>query len=277
MRLWKIIYFSLKRRAFGRRFFDGKVRAYPTLRCNLSCEYCVNNHIDGGRHLADYSLLDPEEWIEIFNWLNRDVILTGGEPLLYPDLGKVILGVNPKLEVTVYSNLMVPLRGDLSWLQRKRLSVYASYHISGNRDSLFAENVRLLKKSGTPFSVHAINLEGRDRLQAAFAEKLGAGAPHIDIDEDQRNIFPGSSKAFRKMVRCDRAVILIAPDGGRYQCVSRMVRRVAPFENLAKDPLSGIRHVVDCPDFGFCAPCDYLGETKFTEPNTKTANPIDDG
>ncbi len=273
MKLWKTLFLASKRRVLGRRFFDGQVRAYPTLRCNLSCEYCVNNHIDGGRHLADYSLLEPEEWIEILNRLNRDVILTGGEPLLYPNLGKVILGVNPKLDVTVYSNLMVPLTGDLSWLQRKRLFVYASYHISGNRDSLFAENVRFLKKNGTVFSVYAINIEGRERLQAAFAKKLGAGAPHIDIDEDQRNIFSGSSKTFRKMVRCDRAVILIAPDGCRYQCVSRMVRRVAPFENLAKEPLTSIRHAVDCPDFGFCAPCDYLGETKFTEPNPENRQP----
>lgn len=262
MRILKRLFRIFRKKALGRPVFDGKVRAYPTLRCNLNCEYCVNTYVDGGRHLNKYSILQPSQWIDIFNKLNRDIVITGGEPFLYPGLAALVQGVNPRLKIRIYSNLMVPLKGDLAWLRRRGLSIYGSFHSSGGNDDIFTDNIRLLKKQGVTFSIHAINVQGKEKLKAVCAEKLGTDVPRIVIDEDQRDMFACSSKQFRKRALCERAHILIAPDGNRYQCVSRMVRRVAPFENLLSEPMTTIRRAVKCPDYGYCAPCDGLGETK---------------
>lgn len=255
---------SIKRRVLGRPVFDGRVRAYLTLRCNLNCEFCVNTHVDGDLKLLDYQLLSPAQWIRIFNWLGRDIVITGGEPLLYPRLDEIILGVNPKLDITIYSNLMVPLKSNISWLRRKGLAMYLSYHPSYGDDTVFIENVRLLKQYKVPFTIHAINVMGREKLEKMCADRLREGAQHIIIDKDQRKLFESSSKKFKKRVRCQRCIILIAPDGYRYQCVSRMVRRVAQLENLLTESFTGECRTVDCSDYGHCAPCDGLGETRQT-------------
>ena len=260
---------AVKKRILGRSVFDGRVRAYLTLRCNLNCEFCVNTYVDGGLKLLDYQLLSPAQWIRIFNSLGRDIVITGGEPLLYPGLDEIILGVNPKLDITIYSNLMVPLKGDLSWLRRKGLAMYLSYHPSYGDDNVFIENVRLLKQYKVPFTLHAIDVMGREKLEKMCAHRLRGEALHIIIDKDQRKLFESSSKKFKKRVNCQRSIILIAPDGYRYQCVSRMVRRVAPLENLLTESFTGECRTVDCGDYGYCAPCDGLGEISQTPAPTE--------
>jgi len=262
LKKWQRLLRKTKKHLFHRPFFDGKVRAYLTLRCNLQCEFCVNTYIDSGIHLNTYRLLSPDEWINIFNGLNRDIVITGGEPLLYPGLSEIITGVKSELGITIYSNLKVPIRNDISWIKRKGLVFYGSYHPNYGKDCVFVENVRILKQHAVPFTLHAIDVMGREKLEKLFIERLGTDFPKISIDEDQRNLFDSSSKKFKKRVRCRRTIILIAPDGTRYQCVSRMVRRVDPFESMLKESFTGPCREVICNDYGFCAPCDGLGETR---------------
>ena len=261
----KHLFRFLKKKILGRPVFDGRVRAYLTLKCNLKCEFCVNTHVDGGRNLNAYPLLPPGDWINIFHSLKRDIVITGGEPLLYPDLNKIITGVNPGFDITIYSNMMVPLKGDLAWLKRKKLFFYVSYHPSYGSDSVFLTNIDTLNIHKVPYRIHAINVMGKEKLHQLCVERLGGQLPPITIDEDQRSLFESSSKKFKKKVNCRRSIILLAPDGTRYQCVSRMVRRVAPFENLANEPFSGVCRSVECADYGYCAPCDGLGEIKQTQ------------
>lgn len=261
---WDRLSRFVKKQVLRRPVFDGRVRAYLTLRCQLNCEFCVNTHVDGGIHLHEYPLLSPVQWIRIFNSLGRDIVITGGEPLLYPGLGEIVPGVDPELDITIYSNLMIPLKGDTAWLRRKGLSLYVSYHPSYGDDTVFMENVRLLKQLSVPFTIHAIDVMGREKLEKMCADRLAGCAVNIIIDKDQRKLFESSAKMFKKRVRCQRSIILIAPDGCRYQCVSRMVRRVKPLENLLKEPLSAECRTVVCGDYGYCAPCDALGETRQT-------------
>ena len=208
-----------------------------------------------------YELLSPDQWIAIFNQLNRNVVITGGEPLLYSGLDHVVLGIHPKLDIQIYSNLKVPLKGDLSWLQRRGLSLYLSYHPQSGDDRIFINNLNYLKKYNTKFTIHAIDVMGKEELAKLCRDRLGDYAKNVTIDADQRVLFEASSsKMFRKKVRCQRTNILIAPDGFRYHCVSRLLRRVQPFENLLYEPFSGANREVKCFDYGHCAPCDGLGE-----------------
>lgn len=257
--LWR----AFKRRILGHPVFDGKVRVYLTLRCNLQCEYCVNNHVDGGVHLREYTLLTPKEWLHLLHTLDRDIIITGGEPFLYTGLKEIIQGLKAHYKITIYSNLMVPLPSDISWLKRKGLTIYGSYHPGQRLESSFIKNVQALQHEGVHFTLHAINTQGRDQLAKILGEQLAGQDLKVTIDEDQRELFPCSSKQYRKRVLCRKSIILIAPDGYRYPCVSRLVRRTEPLENLLKEPFTTEWQSVECPDYGFCAPCDGLGEVSF--------------
>ncbi len=80
--------------AFGYRTFrfPGAIYVYLTFRCNLQCSYCDNG---SGRKFPDLSAveLSPAEWEKILQGMIRysDVLLlSGGEPLVYPHTLEVI-------------------------------------------------------------------------------------------------------------------------------------------------------------------------------------------
>lgn len=55
-----------------------------TLRCNLRCPFCGQNHIAGKE-------APPEQWLKMASTLPRGISVTlwGGEPLLYPGFGEL--------------------------------------------------------------------------------------------------------------------------------------------------------------------------------------------
>ena len=60
---------------------------YPTLRCNLDCQFCDTTD----RHRPPQTELPPEEWISIINeaalmGTKQIFVLGGGEPFIYPQL-----------------------------------------------------------------------------------------------------------------------------------------------------------------------------------------------
>ena len=86
-----------------------------------------------------------------------------------------------------------------------------------------------------------------------------SGVP-VEIDVDQRD-FKGCLQAKAQDALCRKRIYLLAPDGTRYQCVSRLMRAAEPLENMLDQPLSEDICVAMCSDYGKCAPCDGLGET----------------
>src|SRR5690606_15700142 len=66
-------------------------------KCNFACTYCVCE--DGGTTTTQRSsVLSSDELIDLIGRLHdlldlQTVRLTGGEPLLYPDLTKLVMGI----------------------------------------------------------------------------------------------------------------------------------------------------------------------------------------
>lgn len=240
--------------------FDGHLRIYPTLACNLRCRYCVNEQM--GCRPARYDMASAEAWSNAINREGRHVVLTGGEPFLYPGLPELINGVNPELKVRVYSNFCLEVAPILDRIERP-VHFFISWHPQerANRE-LFLSNV-LHMKANPLFTadVHAIEAEETRHVLADNLAYLRGKGLEIAIDVDQRT-FEGACQDTLRTAVCSKTIHLIGPDGTRYQCVSRMMRNDRPMENMLEGSLEDEEALSVCPDFGRCAPCDILGQTK---------------
>lgn len=246
--------------------FDGWVRIYPTLVCNLNCPYCVNRHHPDEYRGDEYQPLPPEKWAESLNRIGRNVVITGGEPFLYPGLERMVNGLRPNLRIRIYSNLSAGKTLEVARRFERPVEFFVSYHpVSGPPDRII-ENLLGLREGGIfNGQLHVIDTaDNQGRLREAMDKFQQSGIP-VQVDPDQRLLFPGSLMKSRRSVRCERRVILIGPDGSRYQCVSKLVRRKDPVGRLDDQTLPE-KLEVTCGDYGFCAPCDFLGETRFRKP-----------
>lgn len=239
--------------------FDGHLRIYPTLACNLRCEYCVNEAMGCRPHR--HPLAGPQAWAEAINREGRHVVFTGGEPFLYPGLAEVINALRPELRVRVYSNFCLDLSDQLARIARP-VHFFVSWHPQQRADrEVFLRNLMLMRDGGRfTADIHAIDaVETAPVLADDIAHFAGHGFA-IAMDSDQRG-FAGAGQGLCRPAACAKTLYLIAPDGTRFQCVSRLVRNDRPMENMLAGPLGPAVAVSECPDFGNCAPCDALGET----------------
>jgi len=252
--------------------FDGRTRVYLTLQCNLRCDYCVNQCFDRDEtRISEYTLSGADAWISALNREGRNVVITGGEPTLHPDFIEIVNGIDRRLEVMVYTNF----QWSESFLQRflsqaERIPVfYGSYHPSSGDPRKFLHILKTLRRNGKlKGTLHAID-SARNRHALRYAVSvIETEGFEIKIDSDQSGMFPCSSKKFRKNVRCEKEIILVAPDGYRYPCVSKMVRRQYTLENIFTSPLGPEKISTVCSDYGYCAPCDGLGSVRFTALDT---------
>jgi glycosyltransferase involved in cell wall biosynthesis len=239
--------------------FDGMLRIYPTLRCNLRCPYCVNDHVPGGK--KESPRIPGLEWAAAINRHGRHVVITGGEPFLLPDLVDMINAIDPSLIVRVYTNLSLDVREMLDALRRE-VRFYVSWHPRPHADyDQFLANLDRIQKHPLLWAdVHAVRAKETEDLLPSDLQHFSSVCLHIDVDDDQRS-FIGSIGNKGSQALCRRRILLVGPDGQRYQCVSNLMRRKNPMENVLHEALRDEIHVTTCQDFGLCAPCDGLGET----------------
>jgi len=239
--------------------FDGHIRAYPTLVCNLKCPHCVNRHVPGRSRTEQR--LGWEEWAAIFNREKRHVVLTGGEPFLFTGLVRLINAIEDPLIVRVYSNFSLDVAERIAAVRRPCV-FYVSWHAGqGVSRETFLNNIRAVRANPfTALDAHCVDTaENARNLESdrAFFLEQGVSLP---MDEDQRG-FAGADPENAEPVWCARRIYLLSPEGVRYQCVSKLLRRVDPLENAMAAPLKRDRLLTRCDDWGLCAPCDGLGET----------------
>lgn len=111
-----------------KRFKRG-IRLYclPTFRCNLMCYYCTLRSAGGYPTSTELGL---EQWKNIINNFPaeiREVVITGGEPMLYEHFVAFVTWLLKKgFYVTVYTNMSYMLGLSIPWSPRLRFD--ASKH-----------------------------------------------------------------------------------------------------------------------------------------------------
>ena len=164
---------------FYRRFFPGlkNILFIPQFKCNYSCSYCLLNRFTPGRLKDPY--LSFTEWIKVFEALGPSAVnITGGEPLLYKDIGPLIENFPSKHLIScLVTNLSVNI-DVLTSLKRKDFRIMASFHPSMTTKEEFADKLRRLKRSGfanltVNFVAYPKQLKSIPELKSFFAKETG--------------------------------------------------------------------------------------------------------
>jgi sulfatase maturation enzyme AslB (radical SAM superfamily) len=242
--------------------FDGWLRIYPTLRCNLNCTYCVHSH-NLPESLADkFSLVSWQKWAEFINKTGKNVIFTGGEPFLYPDMVKLLNAVSPAIKIKIYSNFSADMR-DYIENCRRPVMFFGTYHPSSGPVDKFIAAINALRAAGKfSGSIHMVGWDKQLDFVTKAKKEFNRQKWYVYIDDDQYLQDDSSCMRFKKKVTCARRIYLVAPDGRRFICVSKMLRQKDDLGNVLATGLGADQVTMECQEYGYCNPCDKLGETR---------------
>lgn len=265
----KDISFKAKRKLFIKLFdknlYDGSIHLYITLRCNFNCTYCVNNYDKVDFCGYSYELKSIDEWAYKINDLKRKTIITGGEPFLYrydkKDIIDLVNKVDRDIDVKIYTNCGIDIIKQLKKLERP-IDLMISFHPQETKFETFFNNIDYLKNNRINFTTHIV--DALDNLNHPNVEimKHEMSKRNLSISCDKDQSFEGSQRKFKLNAKCSKKIILLAPDGTRYHCVGKLMRRKDPLENVFAEDLKNELSIINCNEYGYCAPCDWLGETK---------------
>jgi len=214
-------------------------RIWLTLRCSMRCWFCSTRVHDHVGNWPEADELDAVQWhARIAALPGRDVVLTGGEPSLHRDF-LAIVGGSPK-PMYVYSNFA---RSDVLDTVPPGLPIHwrASFHgTTANDLGAWVDRVTAMHDKG--YKVTATTVYPPEGLVKAIEEH------GIIIDTPQSPLPPKAGR-----VACTLPRILIAPNGERYHCVTRLARR---------DPHGIVRHdrpsdATHCEAATGCLACDF--------------------
>ncbi len=253
-------YFSNKASEATKISFDGKIRIYPTLRCNLQCPYC-SNFLNEKYTKHVYHELTKDDWLKIIEKVNRDVIITGGEPFLFPHLEELIQAIPSRLHVSIYTNMTLSPKKFIETVKRP-VFFLGSYHPSHIPRQRVKDHVlQLASCSNFSGVVHTVNNGYSAREQAELLRDFSDIPWNFFLDQDQRKASNEKvSQKVEKSVLCRNRIILVGPDGFRYPCMRHMLEHSSQKENLLLEELSGETVETHCSHWGTCSYCDNLIE-----------------
>jgi len=247
------------------RIFDGRLRIYLSLKCNLNCPYCVNEQGEVRASKSNFKYKDHKKWSSVINKIGKNVVFTGGEPTIFPGFTELLNDIDKNIEIAIYSNLKFDVEPFILKIKRP-LRFLISYHPQYGSVDIFIKNLLRLKSvKDYNITVHSILWKNQESFIKTIKDKFSDVGIKLFLDEDQLDDFEGSAQKYKKKVRCSRTIILISPDGTRYPCVSKMIRQKSPMKNIFEEKLGRDEFTNICEDYGYCAACDALGKTEMVE------------
>lgn len=233
---------------------DRTIRAYLSLDCNGGCAYCSAG-VQRAPQKARDAAIAPEVWAEGINRRNRECILAGGEPFLYPHLAELVNVL--KVRTQIYTNLKCDVNGFLRVINRP-LAILASCHVmNATEKKEWLCNTRSMIAAGHHVRIHLVKSEGwRERVE--FIRKAGI-ENRITACDDQRGGIKSRGQETNDLmpnVTCKHRIFLYGPDGYRYHCVTQMVQGVGRLEHIGGVDGDDWTTVAGCKQFGLCVGCD---------------------
>jgi len=134
-----------------------RISLFLTMRCNLKCSYCS---LKAGGFPGKTKELTLEEWkpllLNLFKFIDvSEVIITGGEPTLRPDLSELINFILDQGKCVVLHSNLATTYGLAVWPTNK-FRILSTYHIQDNE----TRYTRIYKRYASKYRVDAYEIEG---------------------------------------------------------------------------------------------------------------------
>jgi sulfatase maturation enzyme AslB (radical SAM superfamily) len=246
----------------------------PNFSCTYNCSYCIQSFgIQGGRHSLPKikEEVDPNIFLKlnklegIFSSKIKQLLIQGGEPLLYKSLPYLIEKLTPFRKIIIISNLSLDLEPYIDLkkkLKDKELKFIASYHYEFSDIDDFSNKVVRLNNAEMleRCCFVDINWNRSISLMDKFLEMGIKSEPYKFIGKRDNKIYPVKAQAAclyqdRTEVQCLSTMVLIAPDGNIYNCHAKMYRGSGAICSIEEFPEKFKVGYLYCGQYGHCQPC----------------------
>jgi len=254
--------------------------AYLTLRCNLACDYCINNPDDKTKR--NRFELSADVWTKSLNKIDfGDVQITlgGGEPSMHKDFFEIINRIKPETKIDLLTNLQFSTKDFIANVRPDRFtrsdnpaykSIRVSYHPTQMDAKEISDKVLELQTAGFPVGLFGINHPDAisDNMQMAeiarkkqiyffvkdfLGEHNGKKYGHL-MYEDAVN-------SPKQDVVCRSKEFLMAPDGLVYRCHRDLYHAENPRGSVTLPERLELYNSLKCSNYGECNPCDVKLKT----------------
>ena len=178
-----------------------QVNLTPTMQCNLKCRLCgvlVPQYDYRPQMTADEFEDTLTALFQVVNKVGR-LQITGGEPLLHPQLEKLLSSCFEYKEhfdeMWLFSNCAVPLRSNILKVladHKEQVVVHCSDY--GVRPDVAAQNQDLLEKAGIKYKY--LKYYGENQYCDGWVDN-GDFVPHNRTDEENKTVFAACSHVNR--------------------------------------------------------------------------------
>jgi len=270
------------------------VAAFLTMRCNLSCSYCINA-FDKPFSRTYHPEMSAKQWKQALNRLDLPeglpITIQGGEPTVKRSFHNILMGIKKEISLDMLTNGQFDINKFIYEIPPSRFRQFndvkdlmASIRLSYHPEQMDLEDTikrALILKSGeyaVGISIvsHPNQISDVYKIKTAckksnilFWEKEFLGfydgklyGTYKYLDAMTTNITP------RNKVECKVSELLIAPTGHIYRCHRDLYAQENPIGNILDEEFEIEDVFRSCNKFGHCNPCDIkLKTNRFLKPN----------
>lgn len=235
--------------------FDWRLKLHLTFRCNYKCSYCTIPQLE----MPKYKELSAKEWYTNINRIKKTVVLTGGEPTLYPEIYELINNIDKDISISLFSNLTFDIK-EFAKNVKRDVGFYFSFHPEGGDLKEFEDKILEMKshKHLSKFSVHSPLRRKIVKEWKPKFNQLRKRGVDIRIDQNFNDIKRKLSSGRGNEVLCERESFLFAPDGSRFMCVKHMMENKYNVGNISDKEKLIPKIQQWCHLYPDCNVCDFM-------------------
>lgn len=267
------------------------ISAFLTMRCNLSCSFCLNA-FDKNFNRKNFKEISGQEWVNALNKIESrpsvPITLSGGEPSLHKDFIYILNNLKPELKIDILTNLHWSesvFERFISEVDPKRIkrdspysSIRASYHPEQMGDGKkLVENAKRLKNSGFDVGIWSVLYPSPEQLSAINQMQFRCKDEGIEFRVKEftgdykgemygnYSKYPEATKGKLESCLCKTSELLIGPSGETYKCHRDLYAEEFSLGNISLSNFEIRNNFQSCEKYGQCHPCDVKVKTNYKQ------------
>lgn len=256
------------------------VEVYLTFRCNLNCDYCINNM--SGEIVRDRKELSAEEWINGLNRINFGAVpltIGGGEPTLHREFYSIVENLRSDIQLDLLTNLTFDTDEFIKKNNPEKFnkckhpaykSIRVSYHTEKMNSESLIDKMVTLQDSGYSIGLFGLNHPNNIEKNMYMTELARINKIFFFVKDFLGSFgndflgyykYPEGLNRIPKKAECRTQELLIGPEGNIFRCHRDLYHCENPVGHI-NDPDLAISDIFrPCSNYGYCNPCDVKLKT----------------